>query len=103
MTTDLPADARDSLLRLLGRAREHARRGEADEVDDLVDRIEATAQANLDDGPLRERLLHGCSEAATANGDEPLVAAEFFRAMEDLVAGADSDAGSTPGNGADGS
>ena len=102
VTTDPPADARDTLTELLGEARERARRGETDEVEERLEAVETVAETELPDGPLKRRLLHGRSEAAVAAGDEPLVAAEYLRAMGELVAEANAGGDADGPDGSDG-
>lgn len=85
MTDEVPPDVAEELARLLATARDRTRRGETESVRHSLDTIESLVTSSLSDGDLRDRLLHGCEQVDYLTGDDPLAAAEYCRAMHDLV------------------
>jgi hypothetical protein len=82
---DLPTDVRDTLRQLLSEAAAAARERDPDTAVDLLDTVERVAENKLPEGDLRARLLFGAERARRLAADEPLVAAEYCRAMRDLL------------------
>lgn len=81
--SDLPANTRSTLAQTFAEAREHARKRETNAVEELLANARTTIRAEVPPGPRRERLLFGCDRAEQLAGDEPLVAAEYLRALRE--------------------
>lgn len=86
--TDAPPSRRARLSTLLAAGREHARTREPAAALDVADEVASLADA-VDDEELGRRLVHGCVRVRATAADEPLVAAEYFDSMADLVADAE--------------
>lgn len=84
--TDLPAKTPPTLDALLAEAREHARKREVDDVERLLSEARSRIREQHSPGARRERLLFGCDRAEELAADEPLVAAEYLRALRERVA-----------------
>jgi hypothetical protein len=82
---DLPTDVRDTLRQLLAEAAAAARERDPGTAVDLLDTAERVAENKLPAGDLRARLLFGVERTRLLAADEPLVAAEYCRAMRDLL------------------
>lgn len=82
---DLPVDVRDTLAQLLGEAADAARARENDRVEAVLETVGTVAEHKVPDPELSAQLRHGCTAVERTLGDEPLVAAEYCRAMRDLV------------------
>ena len=83
--TDPPPDVRDALRQLLAEAAAAARERDAGTADDILDTVARVAENKLPESDLRGRLLFGVERARGLAADEPLVAAEYCRAMRDLL------------------
>lgn len=83
---EIPPDAQESLTRLLAEARSSARDRETEAVRDSLDAVRRLVEGEAVDGPSADRLLYGCDRVETLVADEPLVAAEYLRAMRERVA-----------------
>jgi hypothetical protein len=81
----LPVDVRDTLAQLLGEAADAARERDGDRVVAVLDTVATVAEHKVPDPELSARLRHGCTAVERTVADEPLVAAEYCRAMRDLV------------------
>lgn len=81
--SDLPANTRSTLAQIFAEAREHARKREVNAVEDLLADARTRIMGEIPPGPRRERLLFGCDRAEQLAGDEPLVAAEYLRALRE--------------------
>jgi hypothetical protein len=82
----LPVDVADTLAQLLGEAADAARAREDERVETVLGTVATVVENKVPDPELAARLEHGCGAVEEALGDEPLVAAEYCRAMRDLVA-----------------
>jgi hypothetical protein len=86
--TDIPDDLRRTLATRFEDAADAARERRVDDALDALDRARGLVETELACRRLTARLEHGCARAAAVAADEPLVAAEYCRAMRDAVAGA---------------
>jgi hypothetical protein len=84
---DLPVDVRDTLAQLLGEAADAARARDDDRVEAVLGTVGTVAEQKVPDPELSAQLRHGCAAVERTLGDEPLVAAEYCRAMRDMVVG----------------
>jgi hypothetical protein len=82
----LPVDVADTLAQLLGEAADAARTRDDDHVEALLNTVTTVTENKVPDPELKRQLRHGCRAVESTCGDEPLVAAEYCRAMRDLVA-----------------
>jgi hypothetical protein len=90
VTADLPADVRAVLEQLFAEAETAFRDGEPQVALSAVDTASTVARYKLPEGVLRAHLLHGCEqvEAATADENGTVVAAEYVAAMARRLADA---------------
>lgn len=90
VTADLPADVRAVLEQLFAEAETAFRDGEPQVALSAVDTASTVARYKLPEGDLRAHLLHGCEqvEAATADENGTVVAAEYVAAMARRLADA---------------
>lgn len=83
--TDRPAGVYTALSHLVAEARLYAAGGETEQLLDALDTVTTVSRTELPEGPLRERLLFGCSRVEYHADADHEVAAEYLRAMERLV------------------
>lgn len=83
--TDRTAGVYVALSHLVAEARQHAAGGETEELLDALDTVSTVSRTELPEGPLRERLLFGCSRVEYHADADHEVATEYLRAMERLV------------------
>lgn len=81
--SDLPANTRSTLAQMFAEASEHARKREVNAVEVLLADARDRISEEIPPGPRRERLLFGCDRAEQLVVDEPLVAAEYLRALRE--------------------
>jgi hypothetical protein len=87
--TGLPTDVRDTLAQLFEEAAAAARERRPEDAAALVGSARTVTENKMPDGPLADRLVHGCDLVERTAPGEPLVAAEYCRAMRDRVEAAD--------------
>lgn len=86
MSDELPPDVRSTLVRLFEEAAEDARTRDDEAVRSTLETAETVAEEDVPAGAEKERLRHGCAQVRKTVENEPLVAAEYLRAMRRLVA-----------------
>lgn len=82
---DLPPDVRETLGQLFAAADEAVRERRTADGLSAVESARTVATNKVPDEELRARLRHGCDRVAELAAAEPLVAAEYCRAMRDRV------------------
>jgi hypothetical protein len=80
--SDLPANT-STLVQTFEQARDRARHREVEAVERLLADARVIIYEEIPAGPHRQRLLFGCDRAEELVADEPLVAAEYLRALRD--------------------
>ncbi|WP_396612320.1 hypothetical protein ACH9L7_03310 [Haloferax sp. S1W] len=84
-TTDLPASVRDALVTALDEARDAVRCRDVETVRSQMKTVSRVLRAKVPPGLMHDRLVHGVEAVERTAADEPLVAAEYLRAMRALV------------------
>lgn len=84
---DLPTDVRDTLVQLFVESRRALTAGDPGTAESAVESAETVVTNEVPAGPLRERLLFGCTAvtdllADGVDGEDRAVAAEYLAAME---------------------
>ena len=83
---DLPPDVQATLSQLLDAAGDAARDRRVETVLDELDTVRRVTTNKVPDEDLTAELLYGCDRVEALVADEPLVAAEYLRAMGERVA-----------------